>query len=139
MILSVQTAEISKKIIKNVIGEFWTRVAKNKQHFENKTAIMRKCLTKFSQLFECGAVFRLESQGPKVRFFTGALFFARMTLARNAFHGSSDWIQKVHRCVNLVDLFKSFLTITFLQKSASIQPRTSLSTLRCDSIHFFSY
>ena len=37
------------------IGEFWTRVGKIKQTFENKTAKMRKCLTKFSRIVECGA------------------------------------------------------------------------------------
>ena len=39
--------------------------------------------------------------------------------------------------VNLVDLLKSFPTAIDLQKSASIQPRTSLTKSGDDSIHFF--
>ena len=35
----------------------------------------------------------------------------------------------MQKYVNLVDLVKSFLTSIYLQKSASIQPRTSLSNL----------
>ena len=54
----------------------------------NKAANMRKCLTTFSWIFECGAV---------------------------------------QKFVNLVDFVKSFLTTVYLQKSASIQPRTSRS------------
>ena len=34
---------------------------------------------------------------------------------------------KVQTCANLVDLVKSFPASIYLQKSASIQPRTSLS------------
>ena len=37
--------------------------------------------------------------------------------------------------VNHVDLVKSFLTSIYLQRSASIQPRTSLSKSGGDSIH----
>ena len=36
-------------------------------------------------------------------------------------------IGEVQRYVNLIDLVKSFPTNIYLQKSASIQPRTSLS------------
>ena len=42
----------------------------------------------------------------------------------------------MQKYVNLVDLVKSFPT-TYLRKSASIQPRTSLSKFGGDSIHFF--
>ena len=48
---SVQIAEIPKKIHQKLIGEFWTRIAKNEQTVENKTAKMRKSLTKFSRIF----------------------------------------------------------------------------------------
>ena len=58
------------------------------QHFENKAAKMRKCFTKFSCIFEFGAV---------------------------------------QKFVNLVDLEKCCKMSIWLQKSASIQPRTSLS------------
>ena len=40
--------------------------------------------------------------------------------------------------VNLVDLVKSSQTSIYLQKSASIQPRTSLSKFGGDSITFFN-
>ena len=40
--------------------------------------------------------------------------------------------------VNLVDFVKSFLTSIYLEKSASIQPRTSFSNLGGDSIYFFN-
>ena len=43
----------------------------------------------------------------------------------------------VQESVNLVDLVKSFYTSIDLQKSASIQPRTSLSKLGGDFIHLF--
>ena len=36
-------------------------------------------------------------------------------------------VRAVQKYVNLVDLIKSFPTSIYLQKSASIQPRTSLS------------
>ena len=52
----------SKKFIK--IGAFWIRIAKHKQIFENKTVNLRKCLTKFSRIVECGAV---DSKGANVR------------------------------------------------------------------------
>ena len=38
------------------IGEIWTKIAKNEWNFENETVKMRKCLTQFSWIFECGAV-----------------------------------------------------------------------------------
>jgi len=44
---SVQIAEIPKKSSNLKIGEFWTRIAQNQQHFENKTAKMRESLMKF--------------------------------------------------------------------------------------------
>ena len=44
----------------------------------------------------------------------------------------------MQKSVNLVDLVKSFHTSICLQKSASIQPRTSLSKFGGDSIHFFN-
>ena len=68
--------------------EFWKLIAKHKLNFENKTADMLTCLTKCSCIFEFGAMPRSEK-----RF--------------------SDWIQKVHKFVNFVDLFKSFLTIIY--------------------------
>ena len=37
------------------LGDFWTRIAKTKQNFENTIAETRKCLTKFSRILECGA------------------------------------------------------------------------------------
>ena len=39
--------------------------------------------------------------------------------------------------VNLIDLVKSFPTSIYLQKSASIQPRTSRSKFGGDSFHLF--
>ena len=62
---------------------------------------MRKCLTTFSRVFECGAV--------------------------HSFSWFSDWSPKVQKCVNLVDLVKSFQTNIYFQNLASIQPRTGLS------------
>ena len=51
--------------------------------------------------------------------------------SQKRFSWFSDWIQKVHKCVNhilnLVDLVTSFETSIYLQKSVSTQPRTSLS------------
>ena len=47
------------KLFRNVlvkIGEFWTTIAKNELNFDIETANMRKCLTKFSWIFEFGAV-----------------------------------------------------------------------------------
>ena len=98
MIFSAQVAEISKKMIK--IGEFCTIIAEKKQTFENKTAKMRTCLTKFSRLFECGAVFLSDSKG--------VIGFKRCNL-----------IQKVQTCAFFVDLVKSFLNILFEQDSYS--------------------
>ena len=46
-------------------------------------------------------------------------------------------IPKVQRNVNLIDLVKRFPTSIYLQTSASIQPRTSLSKFGNDSTHFF--
>ena len=46
------------------IGEFWTRIAQDKQTVENKIAKMRKCLTKFSRIFECGADSKSAKSGP---------------------------------------------------------------------------
>ena len=43
----------------------------------------------------------------------------------------------MQKCVNLVDIVKSFQTSIPLQNSASIQPRTSLSEFEGDSINFF--
>ena len=45
-------------------------------------------------------------------------------------------IWAVQKYVNLVDLVKSFPTRIYLQKSASIQPRTSLSKLGENSIQY---
>ena len=87
---------IPKKIIK--IGDFWTRIAKNKQKFENKITKMRKCLAKFSRIFEWAAsvpvctLLALLLQASLLRsdsFFSGAVCFVRRTLARSAFHGFS--------------------------------------------------
>ena len=44
----------------------------------------------------------------------------------------------MQKYVSLVDLVKSFLTSMYLQKSASIQPRTSLSKFENYPIHFFN-
>ena len=46
------------------------------------------------------------------------------------------WIPKVQKRVNLVDLVKSSLTRIYLQKSASIQPRTGLTKFAKKSINF---
>ena len=54
MIFSVQIAKIQKKIHQNWLNLDHT--CKKKRTFESKTAKMRKCLTKFSRIFECGAV-----------------------------------------------------------------------------------
>ena len=53
MSFPVQSSEFP--IFRIKIGEFWTRIAEAEQNFENKIANMRKCLTKFKRLFECGA------------------------------------------------------------------------------------
>ena len=46
----------------------------------------------------------------------------------------------VRRCANLVDLAKCFKRVSiWLQKSASIQPRTGLSKCGDDSIHFANH
>ena len=45
----------SEKIIM-IIAELWSRNVKHQQKIENQTVKLRKCLTKFSRLFECGAV-----------------------------------------------------------------------------------
>ena len=71
---------------------------------------MRKCLKKFSRIFECGAV--------------------RRTLARIAFLGFQIGVPRcksVYKCIYLADLTKSFQTNIYLPKSASMQPRTGLS------------
>ena len=47
-------------------------------------------------------------------------------------------VEAVQKSVNLIDLAKSFHTSTCLQKSASIQPRTSLSKFGVDFIHLLS-
>ena len=44
----------------------------------------------------------------------------------------------MQKYVNLVDLFKGYLTSISLQESVSIQPRTSFSGFGCDSIHSFN-
>ena len=125
-------------------GEIWTTVtvARNKRKFENNTvtAKMRKCLTKFSWIFEFGAVQRGRVLRPEDACQKRSSWF-------------SDWSPKVQKCVsvfsvlyifnisfstsvlfskrrisvNLVDLVKSFQTSIYLQNSASIQPRTGLS------------
>ena len=56
---------------------------------------------------------------------TGNSFFIREQML--TIFGWNFEIWAVQRYVNLVDLVKSFPTSIFLQKSASIQPRTSLS------------
>ena len=103
------------KLRRNIITicEFWTTIitiAKNKQNIENKTANIRKCLRKFSHIFECGAVQKL--------LFRGTVCHVRRTLARSAFHGFSigfqrckslfsDWIPKVQKFVYLVEYCSS--------------------------------
>ena len=72
-------------------------------------------------------VFLMDSKGAKVCFVSGAASFVRRTLARSVFSWFSDWSPKVRKCVNLVDLVKSFLTSMYLHNLASIQPRVGLS------------
>ena len=136
LIFSVQIAEIPKKIIK--IGEFLTRIAENEQDFENKTAKMRKCLTKFSRIVECGAVQKCSPYSHCQRSVPCALSFRYSSRLRcfaavwwsllrgrvlspedacqKRFSRFSDWRPKLQKCertrVNLVDLVKSFQTST---------------------------
>ena len=83
-----------------MIAELWSRNVKHQQKFENQTVKLRKCLTKFSRLFECGAVFLSDSKG--------AIGFKRC-----------NWIQKVQTCAFFVDLVKSFLNLLVEQDSYS--------------------
>ena len=55
--------------------------------------------------------------------------------SQKQFSWFSDWIPKVHKRVNLVDFVKSFHTSIYFQKSASIQPRTSLRKFGGAFIH----
>ena len=55
--------------MRKLIGEIWTILAKDEQHFENKTAKMRKCLTKFSRIVEGGAVQRCVTRVDLVKSF----------------------------------------------------------------------
>ena len=48
------------------IGGIWTTVVKIMRIFENKIAKMRTCLTKFSRIFEYGAVLPLLEQRARV-------------------------------------------------------------------------
>jgi len=66
---------------------------------------MRKCLTKFSRIVECGAVQKCKKCVNFVDLVKSFLFFARIGRT----------------------IFKSFQTNICLQTSASIQPRTGLS------------
>ena len=48
----------------------------------------------------------------------------------------SEQCRSMYFLVDIVDLVKSFPTSSYLQKSASIQPRASLSKFGGESIHF---
>ena len=72
MIFSVQIAEIPPQI---KIGVIWTRLEKQ-QHFENKTAKMRKCLMKFSRNFECGAVQKRANLVDLVKSFHASIYYS---------------------------------------------------------------
>ena len=82
------------------IGEIWTTLARNTWHFENEIA-KRKCWTKFSFLnfwIRSGALF------------SAACFWPGLLLWKSGFSWFSPWIPKVQKCINLVDLVKSFHT-----------------------------
>ena len=66
----------------------------------------QSALGTFSSLLPPGLAALLRSAG----FFSGAVFFARMALARSALHGFQIGFKKVQKHVNLVDLVKSFQT-----------------------------
>ena len=79
---------------------------KNQQYSENKIAKMRECLTKFSRMFECGA-----SPGPWALSggrLPDALFMVFLLDSKGA------QVCKFQR-----------IFIIYLQRSASMQPRTS--------------
>ena len=79
----------------------------------------------FFSLLPPGLAALLRSAG----FFSGAVFFAGMTLARSVrFSWFSDWIQMVQRSA-LCRSRREFSHEYFLQNLASTQPRTSLVKL----------
>ena len=97
--------KIPKTFIK--IGEFWTKFANHRWKFENKTTKMRKCLTKFSWIFEFGAV---QKKNLLLFWLLVACFWPGLLLWKSGFSWFSDWIPKLQKCINLVDLVKSFQT-----------------------------
>ena len=75
LILSVQIADIPKKTSTLVNFQFWNIIAKIKQNFENKFAKMRKCLTKFSRIYECGAAQKCANPVDLVKSFQTRIYY----------------------------------------------------------------
>mgnify|MGYP003318247517 CR=1 FL=1 len=76
------------------IDEFWTRIVKNKQIFENNIAKMRKCLTKFSRIVECGAVQKCVHLVDLVKSFQTSIYYL---LAKIGFDTAENEPLKVWR------------------------------------------
>ena len=58
----------------------WTAVAKNKWTFESKAAKMRKCLTKFSRILECGAVQMCENLVDLLKSYSNEYLLAKFSV-----------------------------------------------------------